>query len=239
MVRRLGGKTELKVDVRVIAATNKDPGAAMQAGHVPGGPVLPAQRVQLDHAAAPAAQGGHPAPRRGLRRRSSPPSTTGPPRRSPRRRWRSWAARVARQRARAAQLPRARGDREHGAPDLRRRCYPWPFLPGAPPRAAGGRRAHARAAAEHDARRGGAPPHLANARRPRQQQDAHGARASASASRRCTTSCAATAPPEGRPPGVYPSPSSPRRVRSSSACSSSLARISSRMRRVVGSSSPM
>jgi DNA-binding NtrC family response regulator len=32
VIRRLGGKTELKVDVRVIAATNKDPVAAMKQG---------------------------------------------------------------------------------------------------------------------------------------------------------------------------------------------------------------
>jgi len=32
MVRRLGGKTEIKVDVRVLAATNKDPAQAIRAG---------------------------------------------------------------------------------------------------------------------------------------------------------------------------------------------------------------
>ena len=32
VIRRLGGKAELKVDVRVIAATNKDPVAAMKQG---------------------------------------------------------------------------------------------------------------------------------------------------------------------------------------------------------------
>ena len=42
---RLGGVQPIKVNVRLIAATNKDLEAAVQAGHLPRGPLLPAQRV--------------------------------------------------------------------------------------------------------------------------------------------------------------------------------------------------
>ena len=52
-LRRLGGKTELQVDVRVVAATNRDPLRAVQGRHVPRGPLLPAQRAGLHDAAAP------------------------------------------------------------------------------------------------------------------------------------------------------------------------------------------
>ena len=52
MVRRLGGKTEIKVDVRVLAATNKDPRRRMQAGTLPRGPLLPAERREPRPAAA-------------------------------------------------------------------------------------------------------------------------------------------------------------------------------------------
>ena len=39
-------RREIKVDVRVVAATNKDPPGRVEAGDVPRGPVLPSQRVQ-------------------------------------------------------------------------------------------------------------------------------------------------------------------------------------------------
>ena len=41
---RLGGTRTLRVDVRLIAATNRDLPSMVAAGHVPRGPVLPAER---------------------------------------------------------------------------------------------------------------------------------------------------------------------------------------------------
>ena len=55
--RRLGGRTEQSVDVRVIAATNIDPAEAVQSRQAARGSLLPAQRVRLPAAAAARAQG--------------------------------------------------------------------------------------------------------------------------------------------------------------------------------------
>ena len=44
-VRRLGGKSEIQLDVRVIAATNAPLDNAIREGQVPRGSVLPAERV--------------------------------------------------------------------------------------------------------------------------------------------------------------------------------------------------
>ena len=93
--RRLGGRQEQTVDVRVIAATNVNPGRSGEERQAARGPLLPAQRVR-DRAAAAAPAQGRPAaadavvPRRVQRaqqqercRRSIPPrcasssSTTG------------------------------------------------------------------------------------------------------------------------------------------------------------------
>ena len=50
--RRLGGRTEQSVDVRVIAATNVDPAEAVQQGQAARGSLLPAERVRDPAAAA-------------------------------------------------------------------------------------------------------------------------------------------------------------------------------------------
>ncbi len=56
-LRRLGARTEQDVDVRVLAATNRDPGEAVAEGQLARRPLLPAQRLQHPHAAAARAYG--------------------------------------------------------------------------------------------------------------------------------------------------------------------------------------
>ena len=51
--KRVGGAADIRVDVRVIAATNRNLEEEVQAGPVPRGPVLPAERA-ADRAAAAA-----------------------------------------------------------------------------------------------------------------------------------------------------------------------------------------
>ena len=108
--RRLGGRSEQTVDVRVIAATNVNPGRGGQERQAARGPVLPAQRVRHRAAAAAAAQ-GRPAAADPVvpRRVQRPQQQAGVGARSggdadPR------AVQLAGQRARAAQRDRARGD---------------------------------------------------------------------------------------------------------------------------------
>ena len=68
-LERLGSNRLLKVDVRVIAATNKDLEEEIAQGRVPRGPVLPPQRrADLGAAAARAAR-GHPGAGAPFRRR--------------------------------------------------------------------------------------------------------------------------------------------------------------------------
>ena len=52
----------IKADVRLIAATNRDPGRAHRDGAVPPGPVLPAERVSHPHPAPARAADRHPSP---------------------------------------------------------------------------------------------------------------------------------------------------------------------------------
>ena len=77
----------IEVDVRVVAATNREPAEAGQGGEVPRGPVLPAERGQDRPAAAARAARGHPAAGGALRAEVRP-ARTSPPSRSPPRRWR-------------------------------------------------------------------------------------------------------------------------------------------------------
>ena len=56
-LRRLGARTEQDVDVRVLAATNRDPGSAVAAGPPARRSLLPSQRLQHSHAAAARAHG--------------------------------------------------------------------------------------------------------------------------------------------------------------------------------------
>ena len=56
-LRRLGARTEQDVDVRVLAATNRDPDDAVAQGHLRAGPLLPAECVPHSHAAAARAPG--------------------------------------------------------------------------------------------------------------------------------------------------------------------------------------
>ena len=57
---RVGGNRTIKVDVRVVAATNRDLKEEVEAGPLPGGPVLPPQRGPSARAAPAPAPGGHP-----------------------------------------------------------------------------------------------------------------------------------------------------------------------------------
>ncbi len=58
---RLGSPKTIKVNVRIIASTNRNLGGRDQEGQVPGRPVLPAECFSHHNPTAPAAQGGHPA----------------------------------------------------------------------------------------------------------------------------------------------------------------------------------
>ena len=67
-IERLGNPRPIDVDVRIIAATNRDLEAAVRARHVPQRSLLPAERVSHRRAAAARASRGHPGARRDARR---------------------------------------------------------------------------------------------------------------------------------------------------------------------------
>ena len=118
-VDRLGGAAPVKVDVRLLAATNRDLGAEVARRAVPRGPLLPPQRRRAAHPAAARAAGRHPAAGRRISPAASPPPTgcrsaaclAG-------RRGAAAGASLARQRARAGEHPaprRAAGRRAPGS----------------------------------------------------------------------------------------------------------------------------
>ena len=115
---RLGGTRTLRVDVRVITATNCNLAAMVASRRVPRGPVLPAQRRLDRHAPAPGAQGGHP----GARRLLHPPLLRRAEEEGGRAAARSaqaaHALQLAGQYPRARELDRARGAAHRGPPHL-------------------------------------------------------------------------------------------------------------------------
>ena len=58
----VGGRTPMRADVRIVAATHRDLRALVAEGHLPRGPVLPAQRGADPAAAAARAPRGHSGP---------------------------------------------------------------------------------------------------------------------------------------------------------------------------------
>ena len=65
---RVGGTRTLATDCRIVAATNRDLAASIEARPLPEGPLLPPRRDPPGGAAAARAPRGHSAPRRGVRR---------------------------------------------------------------------------------------------------------------------------------------------------------------------------
>ncbi len=167
--RRLGGRNEQSVDVRVIAATNIDPLEAVQQRQAARGSVLPAQRVR-DAAAAAARAQGRPAAARS--RRSSASSTAATRSRLPASTIRrcgmleqySWPGNVRELRnvIERATILAQRAVHRAAAPAADRCCNEP--LPQHQPQVALG--------ARHDGRRGRAPADHDDARAHRRQQDA-------------------------------------------------------------------
>ena len=128
-IERVGGGAAIPVDVRIIAATNRDLLKAVRDQAVPRRPLLPPQRLPDRAPAAPRARRGHPAaravPGRQVRRarrqadRRREPGDHAAPRRLS----------MARERPRAGERPRARRhprDRPHPRPRERRRALHRP-----------------------------------------------------------------------------------------------------------------
>ena len=105
---RIGGREVIKVDCRIIAATNQDLERAVQAGALPRGPLLPPQG-RADHGAAAArAARRHSRAGRVLHRQDQPRDGHDDHRRLARGARRAQRAQLAGQRARAGEHPGAR-----------------------------------------------------------------------------------------------------------------------------------
>ena len=146
--RRSAGNRDLEVDVRVIAATNRDLGERGEGGPLPRGPLLPAQRHPDLRAAAARAPRGHPAARGALPPAARPRGRARRARRSPQAAQRAAAAPTTGRATCASwrtSMERAvtldRGDRHRG-----RRCCPSQVRGVAARPAAGGGGAAARRA---------------------------------------------------------------------------------------------
>ena len=135
-LQRVGGTQTIKVDVRIIASTNKDLEQAVTRRHVPRRPLLPAERGDAAGAAAARSPRRDPGARRPFPRRSQHPAEAQHPAARARYAGRAHGVRLAGQRARAAQHDRAGRRRQ------RRRRAGAQQLSAADPagRAAGGRR---------------------------------------------------------------------------------------------------
>ena len=119
VIERLGSTQQIKIDVRIIAATNRNLEQAVTDGTLPRGSLLPPQRVSDRRAAAARARGGHPGARVGVHRRvlqavrqDDRVGLEGQPARTA-------GLLVAGQRPRAAQRDRARGDSRDRSPSRR------------------------------------------------------------------------------------------------------------------------
>ena len=107
-IRRVGENKPIRVNVRIIAATNQDLLDRRRREAVPAGPLLPPQRRALPAPAAPRAARGHPGPRRLLPREVR--AQDGRPPEAPRQRdRRAHALRLPRQHPRARAHDRAGG----------------------------------------------------------------------------------------------------------------------------------
>jgi two-component system nitrogen regulation response regulator NtrX len=95
-IERVGGARPVRVDVRIVSATNKELGRAVADGALPRGPVLPAERDPAAPAAPARAAGRRAAARAALRGAAPGPHRPPGARRSPRRRSTGWSGTAGR-----------------------------------------------------------------------------------------------------------------------------------------------